>query len=136
MTWLKLWLKLSPRPPKEIYMNTQVLIEKITKALAFKYPSDKMVPGITIAYLKDGQFYVSLVRHCPNKKVIVKTRNAQLKDALKEVAAQLLGLEDAGVKSPVDELAETLFDGNPYDPRDSFPAYESMNDDEFDSWGM
>jgi hypothetical protein len=122
----------------EVQMSTEILLEKITKALAFKYPGDRMVPGVTIANLKNGEFYVSIVRHCPNKKVIVKTRNYSLNEALKVVAADLLLLDGTTVKNPVDELADLITKNNSHNDDDMacFPDYRNDDLVGYDNLGL
>lgn len=84
-------------------MKTELLIKQITKALSFKYPKDKWMPGVTISFLRNQDFYVSLVRHCPDKRVILKTSHPDLDQALLKMAIELVAYDDVG-RTPVDEL--------------------------------
>ena len=87
-------------------MNTKTLIEKITKALSFKYPNDRMMPGITISLLRNNNFYVSVVRYCPDKKVLHKTQGPNLDLALRSVGRELVGPSQD--LTPIEELNEAL----------------------------
>lgn len=87
-------------------MDTKVLIEKLTKALSFKYPNDRMMPGVTISYLRSGEFYVSLLRYTPEKSVIYKNQSVDLSTALMN-AAKFLTREKAE-RNALDELNDAL----------------------------
>lgn len=91
--------------------DVETLIENITKALSFKYPNDKWMPGVTIAYLNNRTFYVSLVRYCPGKKVIVKSSHAELLNVLEDVAKKFLNLSGDSCKpTPIDILRDSVGD--------------------------
>jgi len=95
-------------------MNVQEFIEILTAALSFKFPNDTKMPGVTISYLKNKQYYVSLVRYCPGKKVIIKASHLNLCDALGDVGAQLLVYQNKKAeKDPMDYLEEAVFYFNP-----------------------
>lgn len=98
------------------------LIESITKAAAYKYPNDRMAPGVTIAWLKTQEFYTSIVRWCPDKKVVTKSRGSDLGDVLEDLATSLLELEVTEATNPIDVLRQTL--KNKEDDDDVFPSYE------------
>lgn len=87
-------------------MDTKVLIEKLTKALSYKYPNDRMMPGVTIAYLRSGNFYVSLLRYTPEKSVIFKNENADLVAALMKAGKFLTSSHPE--RNALDELNDAL----------------------------
>jgi len=90
--------------------TTEVLIDKLTKAISHKYREDKTAPGLTVAALKKG-FYCSVVRYdgaFGNGKVVVcKAKADTLDSALKSVASQFLTIA-AQPKDPVQELDELV----------------------------
>jgi hypothetical protein len=90
-------------------MNTQTLIEKITKAIAFVYKSDGTVPGLTIAMLPhNGSFYVSVVRWVAGEKeVACSNSHSSLNEALIGLSGKFLLASMAPV-NPLDELSEFL----------------------------
>jgi len=95
-------------------MNTQEFIEVLTAALSFKFPNDAMMPGVVISCLRNKQFYVSLVRYCPKKKVILKSTRMSLADALDDVGRMLLTYEvKKAEKDPMDYLEEAVSYFNP-----------------------
>lgn len=124
-------------------MSTKELIDKITKALSFKFPNDRMMPGITISHLKNGNFYVSLLRHNPNKKVIHKYQDPDLDVALSTVGRFLLESEVRDL-NPLDELSNVLNPGPAWpcpDPYAYSPAYDEYDAYDYyntrdDSWGF
>lgn len=96
---------------KEYKMNTQTLIEKITKAIAFVYKSDGTVPGLTIAMLPhNGSFYVSVVRWVAGEKeVAYSNSHVNLNEALIGLSGKFLVASLPPV-NPLDELSEFLAD--------------------------
>jgi hypothetical protein len=88
--------------------NTETLIDKLTKAIAFKFSSDKTAPGLTIAALKKG-YYCSVVRYegafAKDKKVFCSAKADTMADAVKGVADQFL---KASKKDPIQELDELI----------------------------
>lgn len=95
-------------------MNTQDLIDKLIKAISFKYKEDKTVPGLTIASLNSG-FYCSIVRYNGSfgkeKKVVCKATGLTLDETLKTVASKFLGLNDQLPKDPIQELNSLIGTG-------------------------
>lgn len=93
-------------------MNTDQLVDKITKAISHKYKEDKTAPGLTIASLKKG-FYCSVVRYGGafgrDKKVVCNAKANTLAEALKGVAVMFLTLNDTP-KDPVQELSELVIE--------------------------
>lgn len=91
-------------------MNTQALLDKLTKAISFTYKEDKTAPGLTVSALKKG-YYCSVVRYDgafgAGKVVICKAKSDTLDGALQDVAHQFLSLS-ARVKDPVQELGELV----------------------------
>lgn len=90
-------------------MTTEQLIDKLTKAIAFKFSTDKTAPGLTIAALKKG-YYCSVVRYegafAKDKKVFCSAKGNTMDDAIKGVAAQFLKV--VKVKDPIQELDELV----------------------------
>jgi hypothetical protein len=91
-------------------MSTDQLVDKLTKAISFKYKEDKTVPGLTVAALKNG-FYCSVVRYGGafgrDKKVICSAKADTLDKVLKGVATKFLSLNDMP-KNPVQELGDLV----------------------------
>lgn len=123
-------------------VSVESLIEQITQAATFKYPSDRLAPGLTISYLKNKETYVSIVRWCPDKKVVVSARNDDLLSALQSLALALVKTDNNS--NPVETLRHTLeLNGqlpekplwpcpDPFAYEDNyFPDYDSDFDDMF-----
>lgn len=95
-------------------MKEQELIEKITKAVSFKYREDPTAPNVTISFLNNG-YYCSIVRYTgafsSGKKVLCKAQNASLEVALKDIANQFL-LIAARSQNPLQELSELVWREN------------------------
>lgn len=91
-------------------MSTEQLVDKLTKAISYRYKEDKTVPGITVASLKKG-YYCSIVRFGGpfgrDKKVLCSAKADTLDSALKEVAAKFLSMSNAP-KDPVQELNDLV----------------------------
>lgn len=91
-------------------MDTQTLIDKITKAITFAFKSDGTKPGLTISWIegKESAFYTSIVRWVSGEKaVFCSTRNADLNTALVVLAKNFL--ETVEIPSnPMDELTNFL----------------------------
>ena len=87
-------------------MNTQVLLDKLTKAVSFKYKEDKTAPGITISALKKG-YYCSIVRYsgafAKGKVVVYAMRGDSLDQALESLAKEFLSGSKVA-PDPVQEL--------------------------------
>jgi len=91
-------------------MDTQVLIDKLTSAISYKFKDDQTAPGLTISKLKHG-YYCSVVRYngpiAQGKIVVCKARADNLTDALKAVAQDFLAQSNQP-KNPVDELGDLV----------------------------
>jgi hypothetical protein len=92
-------------------MNTQTLIEKITKAITFVYKSDGTAPGLTISSIPHNSgYYVSVVRWIAGEKEVVCA------DVHQDLTKALLGLSNEFLKNaqppitinPLDELVELI----------------------------
>lgn len=99
-------------------MNSEILLDRLTKAVCFKYSDDPTRPGVTISFLRDGQYYCSVVRYVKNattkiftKKVVCNSTGPTLDVALKTTADKFLSAKTDGPKSPVDELSDLLRSG-------------------------
>lgn len=96
-------------------MNTQELVDKISKAISFKYNEDGSSPGLQVSFLtkgpNKGKFYASIVRYGKafgkDKAVLCATTSLVLDDALKDVAVKFLAL-DPIPQTPVDQLNSLL----------------------------
>jgi hypothetical protein len=95
---------------EEYNMDTEVLLNKLTKAISHAYKEDKTAPGLTVSALKKG-YYCSVVRYDgafgAGKRVICKARGDSLGVTLKDVATQFLNITTQ-VKDPVQELNELV----------------------------
>ena len=91
-------------------MNTDQLMDKLIKAVSFKFREDKTSPGITVSALKKG-YYCSVVRYpgafARDKKVVCNVKAATLPAALKELTTKFLCLSPA-VKDPIEELKDLV----------------------------
>jgi hypothetical protein len=89
-------------------MDTQVLINKLTKAISHAYKDDHTAPGLTISALKKG-VYCSVVRYDgafgKGKSVLCSVKADTLPQALKEITNKFLQLSNRP-KDPVQELSE------------------------------
>lgn len=88
-----------------------VLLDKLTKAIAFAYKDDKTAPGVTVAALPTGQYYCSVVRYdgafAKGKKVVCGSTASTLGEAVRQTANDFLSKKSV-VKNPVDELNDAL----------------------------
>jgi len=87
-------------------MSADVLMDKLTKAVSYKYRDDKTAPGIVVSALKKG-YYCSVVRYsqafAKGKQVVCKAKADDLPGALKELATKFVEIT-AQPKDPVQEL--------------------------------
>lgn len=87
-------------------MDTQVLMDKLIKAVSYQFKTDKTSPGVTISSLKHG-YYASVVRYegsfAKGKVVVCKAKGDTLDDALRAVAQKFLE-QVQPAKTPIDEL--------------------------------
>lgn len=86
-------------------MNTDQLIDKLTKAISYAYRTDKTAPGLTVSALKRG-YYCSVVRYegafARDKVIVCKAKSETLRSALGDLTEQFLSLQN----TPVDPVAE------------------------------
>ena len=87
-------------------MNTEVLIDKLTKAISYRYRDDKTAPGLTVSSLKKG-YYCSVVRYegafAKDKIIVCKAKADSLADALKDLTNQFLNTQTVPV-DPIQDL--------------------------------
>jgi hypothetical protein len=87
-------------------MDTDQLIDKLTKAISYAYRTDKTAPGLTVSALKKG-YYCSVIRYegafARDKVVVCKAKSEKLRDALGDLTQQFLSLQSTPV-DPVSEL--------------------------------
>lgn len=91
-------------------MDTQVLLDKLTKAVSFKFNEDKTAPGVTVSSLKKG-YYCSVVRYSgafAKGKVVVCSAHADTLDGAIEMAAKLFLTQVAVTRDPLQELDAQL----------------------------
>jgi len=97
-------------------INTDELMNKLTKAVSFKFKEDKTAPGVTVSCLKKG-YYCSVVRYsgafAKGKQVVCHARADDLTTALKALAVAFIAKADQP-KNPVQELEDicTIFPSN------------------------
>ena len=91
-------------------MDTQVLLDKLTKAVSFQFKDDKTSPGITISSLKKD-YYASVVRYseafAKGKMVVCSWRGATLDQALEGCAKEFL-MKINSQPDPVQQLSNLV----------------------------
>lgn len=106
-------------------MNIEVLLDKLLKAVKFKFDTDPTAPGVVTAVLGNGKYYVSVVRFTQSfgkgKVVVCKAQAETLLAALTEAAQKFLVTAQQPV-NPVQAL-DGLLSNNP------FSALVSREDD-------
>lgn len=94
-------------------MNTEVLLDKLAKAVSFKFKDDKTAPGVTISVLKKG-YYCSVVRYsgafAKGKEVICSAKANTMATAIEETAKLFL-TKVLPVRDPLQELDAHFTDG-------------------------
>lgn len=87
-------------------MNSDQLMDKLIKAVSFKFKEDKTAPGVTVSALKKG-YYCSVVRYsgafARGKQVVCHATGTDLPTALKTLAHAFVAL-NAQPRDPVQEL--------------------------------
>jgi hypothetical protein len=88
-------------------MNTEILIDKLTKAISHAYRDDKTAPGLVVSALKKG-YYCSVVRYenafAKGKVVVCKAKSSVLEVALADLANQFLDLQSSPPIDPISDL--------------------------------
>lgn len=91
-------------------MDTQVLMNKLLKAVSYQFKDDKTSPGITVSSLKHG-YYASVVRYegsfAKGKVVVCKAKGDTLEDVLQNVAEAFLKQVHVP-QNPVEELSSVV----------------------------
>lgn len=85
--------------------KTAELLRKLTRAVSHRYKGN-CAPGITISMLPNNQYYVSICSYGTShkdKKVMHKTSNERLENALTEITKEFLKANYVE-RNPVDEL--------------------------------
>jgi hypothetical protein len=99
--------------------NVEVLLDKLTRAISYRYKDDKTAPGLTVSVLKKG-YYCSVVRYqgafAKDKVVAFKARGETLAEALNDLTTQFLK-SDMVPTNPVEEL-RNFVRANTMCPRD------------------
>lgn len=91
-------------------MNTEVLLDKLAKAVSFKFKEDKTAPGVTVSVLKKG-YYCSVVRYSgafAKGKVVVCAAKADTMNGAIEEAARVFLTKTVVVRDPLQELDAQL----------------------------
>jgi hypothetical protein len=95
-------------------MNTEILIDKLTKAISYRYRDDKTAPGLTVSALKKG-YYCSVIRYegafARDKVVVCKAKADTLTVALNDLTTQFLGAQ-VTPKDPVQDLRDSFIKTN------------------------
>jgi len=90
--------------------DTQMLLDKLTNAISFKFKEDMTSPNLTISRLKKG-YYCSVVRFsgafAKGKTVVCKAEDTTLEGALVKVAKQFLTTANV-VRDPMQELGDMV----------------------------
>jgi len=91
-------------------LTTEQLIDKLTKAISFKFKEDKTAPGLTVSALKKG-YYCSIVRYegpfARNKVVVCKAKGKTLPEALNELTTTFLTAQD-NPTDPIQDLRKSF----------------------------
>lgn len=92
--------------------STDILIDKITKAISYQYKNDSTSPGLTISYLKNKKFYCSIIKYTgafgKGKEVCCSATNASLNEALRTLASDFLNVKREN--NPIQELNDVILD--------------------------
>jgi len=109
-------------------MDTQTLIDKITKAINFAYQADGTAPGLTVAWLSRKEtYYVSIVRWVSGEKeVVCSVSNPDLTVALGELAGRFI-VENPLPENPVETLSRYLTDNRAYHVSDVGAVVVAIN---------
>lgn len=91
-------------------MNTEILLDKLTKAVSFRFKEDKTAPSVVISALKNG-YYCSVVRYngafAKGKVVVCSAKDNTLDGALEELAKEFL-TKITNALNPLQELESHL----------------------------
>lgn len=79
-----------------------VLLEKLTKAVTFKYPGSS-APSVIVSCLPNGKFYASIVRYDGGHKQVMHNTTA---DNMKQVVEKLTNMFLGVVSPPNDPVLE------------------------------
>ena len=108
-------LVMPPENKLEKDMSSEItLLDKLTKAIAFAYKTDKTAPGVTVAALPKGQYYCSVVRYDSafgkGKKVVCSAQGDTIGAAVKATADLFLirFVKPVKIKDPLEELDDQL----------------------------
>ncbi len=90
-------------------METQKLIDKLTKAMTYAFRSDGTSPGLTVSWIyRTKMYYVSIVRWVNGEKLVVcSDSNVDLNEALSKVALSFL-TQTPSPTNPIDDLSELI----------------------------
>jgi hypothetical protein len=87
--------------------NIDTLLDLITAAVEFKFSADPSAPGVLVSKLRNGNYYVSVLRFLSpfgkDKEVVFKSENKKLIAALDDIALQIVAKEQL-YRNPIDEL--------------------------------
>lgn len=91
-------------------MDTETLLDKLTKAVSHQYVDDSSRPSVILSFV-NNLYYCSIVRYTKpygeGKQIVCHTMNDTINNALKTVSCRWL--EQTGVKiNPVEDLKLSL----------------------------
>ena len=116
-------------------MNELDLIDKLVKAISFKFREDKTSPSLQISFLRKG-YYASIVRYtlpiAKGKIVAYKTHAETLQKVLQNIASEFLKNEKTP-KTPVDELSDFVANKANTNKHDVIYPYTGEFDDLIDN---
>lgn len=87
-------------------MNTETLLDKLTRAITHQYTTDASCPSVIVSYIK-GQYYCSIVRYTKNfgegKKIVCTSTNQSMNKALLDISNKFLN-QVAPANNPIEDL--------------------------------
>ena len=92
--------------------DMQVLIDKLTSAVSYKFKDDATSPNLTISKLRHG-YYCSVVRYTGHhlakgsKVIVCKAEGSSLEEALQSVAKEFLAKANVQ-RDPLQELGDVV----------------------------
>ena len=91
-------------------MDTELLLDKLTKAVTHQYSNDSSCPSVIVSYIK-GSYYCSIVRYTrpygEGKQIVCHLTAGTIGEAIKRVSCRWL--EQTGVNlNPIEDLRISL----------------------------
>lgn len=92
-------------------MSTDIILNKLIKAVSFKFKEDLTAPGVTVSFLKNGEYYCSVVRYheafAKGKEVVCSGHGLSLHDAVLNAAQSFLKIV-VPTPDPITDLGATI----------------------------